>query len=207
MRNILPQTIADELKAHGRVQPRYHDAVTILFTDFKGFTRLTEQLEPRALIEELNEHFSAFDEIVTRHGLEKLKTIGDAYMCAAGLPEKAKDHAGDACAAALDIRDYMARTNTAREKMGLPRWDIWIGLHSGGVIAGVVGKTKFTYDIWGDAVNVAALMEAHAEPGQILLSDSTHSRIQTEFDMEFRGEVDTAKKGPLRCYVLKGRKS
>lgn len=205
LHNILPRSIAEELSAHGQVQPRYHDAVTILFTDFRGFTRLTERLEPRALIEALNEYFSAFDDIVARHGLEKLKTVGDAYMCAAGLPEKTRDSAGEACAAALDIRDFMARTNAGREKMGLPRWDIRIGLHTGGVIAGVVGKYKFTYDIWGDAVNVAALMEANAEPGEILISDSTYGRVQGAFETEFHAELETAKKGLLRCYVLKGR--
>ncbi len=206
LRNILPGSIAEELKSHGRVQPQYYDSVTILFTDFKGFTRLTERLEPRALIEELNEYFSVFDDIVVRHGLEKLKTIGDAYMCVAGLPGRNQMHAQDMCAAALDIRDYMARVNIARDKMGLPRWDIRIGLNTGGVIAGVVGKEKFTYDIWGDAVNVAALMEAHAEPGQIVLSDSTFSRVQNQFDTVFRDEIDTAKKGRIRCYVLNGRK-
>lgn len=147
------------------------------------------------MIEELHEHFSAFDDITTRHGLEKLKTIGDAYMCAAGLPEQTKKHAVDACTAALDIRDYMARTNIARDKVGLPRWEFRIGLHTGGVIAGVVGKKKFTYDIWGDAVNVAALMESHAEPGEIALSESTFSRVRDHFDAEFRYEIDTAKKG------------
>jgi class 3 adenylate cyclase len=155
----------------------------------------------------LNDHFSAFDDIVARHGLEKIKTVGDAYMCASGLPVKNKKHALDACAAALDIRDHMARVNFARDRMGLPRWDIRIGLHTGGVIAGVVGKKKFTYDIWGDAVNVAALMEAHAEPGQILLSDSTFGRVRGEFDTVLRGEIETAKKGRIRCYVLNGRKN
>ena len=207
LRNILPEDIAEELKAHGKVQPRYHDPVTILFTDFKGFTRLSERLEPRTLIEELNDHFSAFDDIVARHGLEKLKTIGDAYMCASGLPKKSQTHAIDACAAALDIRDHMGRDNDARDKMGLPRWEIRIGLHTGGVIAGVVGKSKFEYDIWGDAVNVAALMEANAEPGQIILSDNTLGHVGDRFDTEFRDEIDSVKKRRIRCNVLKGSKS
>ena len=207
LRNTLPESIAEELRAHGRVKPRYHDSATILFTDFRAFTGLAERLEPRALIEQLDDYFSAFDDIVTRHGLEKLKTIGDAYMCVAGLPDRNPKHAQHACAAALDIRDYMARANHANERMGLPRWDIRIGLHTGGVIAGVVGKKKFAYDIWGDAVNVAALMEAHAEPGQIVLSDSTFGRVRNQFDTTFRDEVDTAKKGRIRCYVLNGPKT
>lgn len=207
LRNILPASIAEELKTQGRVQPRYHDSVTILFTDFKGFTGLTERLEPRALIEELNEHFSAFDDIVARHGLEKLKTIGDAYMAVAGLPARSQRHADEACAAALGIRDYMARANSTRDKVGLPRWDIRIGLHTGGVIAGIVGKKKFTYDIWGDAVNVAALMEAHAEPGRILISDSTYGRVCHRFEAAARDDIATAKKGRIRCHVLDGPKS
>ena len=133
-------------------------------------------------IEELHNHFSTFDDIVTRYRLEKLKTIGDAYMCVAGLPHQTSRHAPDACNAALDIRDYMARTNIARSKLGLPCWNIRIGVHTGGVIAGVVGKQKFTYDVWGDAVNTAALMEAHAEPGTIVLSDSTFGHLHGEFE-------------------------
>ena len=207
LRNILPANIADELKAEGHVRPRYHDSVTILFTDFKDFTRLTEKMEPRQLIDELNDHFTAFDGIIARHGLEKLKTIGDAYMCSAGLAERSPRDAPDACAAALDIRDHMARVNAAREKMGRPAWEIRIGLHSGGVIAGVVGTDRFAYDIWGDAVNVAALMESHAEPGQILVSDATVMRIGDRFDTEFRDEIDTAKKTRIRCHVLEAAKT
>lgn len=206
IRNILPDDIAEELKRTGQVTPRYHEAVTILFTDFKSFTQLAERMEPRALIEELHDHFSTFDEIVTRHGLEKLKTIGDAYMCAAGLAEKTATHAEDCCRAALDIRDYMDRVNRSRIASGLPPWEIRIGLHSGGVIAGVVGTKKFEYDIWGDAVNVAALMEAQAEPGQILLSDVTFGLIRDRFETEFGGEVDSVKKGHVRYHVLKGPK-
>lgn len=203
--HILPQSIAEELKASGKVQPRYHDAVTILFTDFKHFTQLTGTIDPRTLIDELNDYFSAFDDIFARHGLEKLKTIGDAYMGAAGLLERTQTHAEDACAAALDIRDHMARVNARREKMGQPPWQIRIGLHTGGVIAGVIGKEKFNYDIWGDAVNVAALMETNAEPGQVLISESTFNQVTERFDTEFHGEIDTVKKkGRIRCHVLKG---
>jgi adenylate cyclase len=207
LHNILPRSIAEELKTFGRVQPRYYASATILFTDFQGFTRMTERIEPRALIEELHEHFSTFDDIVARHRVEKVKTIGDAYMCVAGLPQQTNRHASDACDAALDIRDYIARTNIDRSKLGLPCWNIRIGIHTGGVIAGVVGKKKFNYDIWGDAVNTAALMEAHAEPGQILLSDSTFGRLHDEFEVAFRNQINTAKKRHVPCYVLKARKN
>ncbi len=207
LRNILPDRIAEELKSSGHVQPKYHEAVTILFTDFKNFTQLTGGIEPRELIDDLNAYFSAFDDIIARHGLEKLKTIGDAYMCAAGLLARTQTPADDACAAALDIRDHMARVNAGREKMGQLPWEIRIGLHTGGVIAGVIGKEKFTYDIWGDAVNVAALMEANAAPGQILISDSTYHFVADRFDTEFHDEIDTIKKkGRIRCHVLKGPK-
>ena len=207
LHNILPQSIAEELKTSGSVQPRYYASVTILFTDFQGFTRMTERIEPRALIEQLHEHFSIFDDIVTRYRLEKVKTIGDAYMCVAGLPRQTSSHASDACNAALDIRDYIARTNIDRTKLGLPCWNIRIGIHTGGVIAGVVGKKKFTYDVWGDAVNTAALMEEHAEPGQILLSDSTFGRLHDEFDTVFRDQINTAKKRHIPCYILRARKN
>jgi len=204
--NILPGDIADELKSQGQVRPRFHDAVTVLFTDFVGFTEMSSQIEPRKLIDQLNDHFSAFDEIVARHGLEKLKTIGDAYMCVAGLPRRMKQHAHHACAAAIEIRDRMAQLNQAREKIGQPPWRIRVGLHSGGVIAGVIGKERLAYDIWGDTVNVAALMESHAQPGQILLSESTYNLVRDGFRAEPRGEIDTAKKkGPMRCYVLEGK--
>lgn len=208
LHHILPDSVADELKATGQVRPRYHESVTVLFTDFRQFTRLTGTIEPRALIDELNDHFSAFDEIIARHGLEKIKTIGDAYMCAAGLLERTQTHALDACAAALDIRDHMARVNRGRAKMGSPAWEIRIGLHTGGVIAGVVGKDKFTYDIWGDAVNVAALMESNAAPGEILISDATCVRVSERFETEFHAEIETVKKqGRIRSHILQGRKS
>ena len=205
LHNILPRYIAEELKTCGKVEPRYYASVTILFTDFQGFTRMTERLEPRGLIEKLHEHFSTFDDIVARYRLEKLKTIGDAYMCVAGLPHQSSRHASDACNAALDSRPYGAH-QYCTSKLGLPSWNIRIGIHTGGVIAGVVGKKKFTYDVWGDAVNTAALMEAHAEPGTILLSDSTFGHLHGDFQTVFRGEINTLKKGSLRCYVLNNRK-
>jgi class 3 adenylate cyclase len=208
LRSILPDDIAEELKSKGQVRPRYHDAGTIVFTDFKGFTEISGQTEPRELIEQLNDHFSAFDEIVAHHGLEKLKTIGDAYMCAAGLHARTHSHALDACATALDIRNHMSRVNSMREKMGLPLWEIRIGVHTGGVIAGIIGKEKFAYDIWGNAVNVAALLESHATPGQILISDSTYNSVSERFETEFHEEIETAKKkGRIRCHVLTNMKS
>jgi len=200
--NILPAKIASELKERNEVEPRYYDAVTIMFTDFKGFTRLAEASEPRALINDLSQYFSAFDEIIERHNLEKLKTIGDAYMCAGGLPEENRTHPVDACLAALEIQEFMARVNRQREKMRMPPWELRIGLHTGPVMAGVVGKKKFTYDIWGDAVNVAARMESSGEAGRISLSESIYQRVKDQFECEHRGEVDVKNKGLLDMYFL-----
>jgi class 3 adenylate cyclase len=200
--NILPAKIASELKERNEVEPRYYDAVTIMFTDFKGFTRLAEASEPRALINDLSQYFSAFDEIIERHNLEKLKTIGDAYMCAGGLPEENRTHPVDACLAALEIQEFMARVNRQREKMRMPPWELRIGLHTGPVMAGVVGKKKFTYDIWGDAVNVAARMESSGEAGRISLSESIYQRVKNQFECEHRGEVDVKNKGLLDMYFL-----
>jgi class 3 adenylate cyclase len=200
--NILPAAVADELEREKRVEPRYHASATIMFTDFKGFTRFAESLEPRRLVEDLHQYFSAFDEIVARHRLEKLKTIGDAYMCAGGLPDPNHTHPVDACLAALEIQGYMARMNTLRDKMRLPRWELRVGIHTGSVMAGVVGKRKFTYDIWGDAVNVAALMEANGTPGHINLSESTYHRVKTLFDTEDRGAIQAKNKGSLPMFYL-----
>lgn len=200
--NILPAEIARELERDQRVEPRYYASATILFTDFHGFTRFAESLEPRRLVDDLHQYFSAFDEIVERHGLEKLKTIGDAYMCAGGLPQPNMTHAVDACRAALEIQRYMARMNALRDKMRLPPWELRIGIHTGSVMAGVVGRKKFTYDIWGDAVNIAALMEANGVPGRINISESTFHRIKDLFSTEARGSIAAKNKGCLPMFFL-----
>jgi class 3 adenylate cyclase len=173
-----------------------------LFTDFKGFTRLAEASEPRTLVNDLNQYFSAFDEIMERHNMEKLKTIGDSYMCAGGLPEENRTHPVDACRAAMEIRDFMARVNSQREKMRLPAWELRIGLHTGPVMAGVVGKKKFTYDIWGDAVNIASRMESTGEPGRIALSESTYHHVKDQFECEHRGPIEIKNRGVMEAYFL-----
>ncbi len=200
--NILPADIAEELKRHGRVEPRYYSAVTIMFTDFQGFTRLAGSLEPKSLVEQLDDHFTLFDEIIDRHRIEKLKTIGDAYMCVGGLPEENRTHPIDACLAALEIRDALARINRNREKLRLEPWEIRIGLHTGPVMAGVVGRNKFTYDIWGDAVNIAARMEQCGEPGRINISETTHAAASRLFDVEPRGSIQAHAGGEIEMYFL-----
>ena len=143
-----------------------------------------------------------FDEISSRHRLEKLKTIGDAYMCAGGLPEAQRTHPVDACLAALEFQDYMARANQQREKLRLPRWELRIGLHTGPVMAGVVGRRRFTYDVWGDAVNVAARMEAAGSAKSINVSEGTMNRVKSLFEFEDRGVLEVKNKGGLRMFYL-----
>jgi adenylate cyclase len=202
LNNILPSSVAEELKRERHVQPRYYNSVTIMFTDFKDFTLQAERMEPRRLVDDLDFYFCAFDEIIARHRLEKLKTIGDAYMCVGGLPEENRTHATDACSAALEIQAFMARTNRQREKIRLAPWEVRIGIHTGSVMAGVVGKRKFAYDIWGDAVNVAARMEAHGEAERVNLSENTHHRVKEHFHTEHRGSIEVKNKGVLDMYFL-----
>jgi class 3 adenylate cyclase len=189
--NILPASIADELKANGRVQPKYIPSASILFTDFKGFTLLTERMEPVALIGLLDQYFAAFDDIVARRGLEKLKTIGDAYMAVAGVPVPSRHHAVDACLAALEMRSAVARMRAQRDKMRLPSLDLRIGIHTGPVMSGVVGKSRFTFDIWGDAVNTASLMEANGAAGHINVSETVAGHVSKLFELEPRGSIET----------------
>lgn len=200
--SILPPGIAEELLEHQRVEPRYHDSVTVLFADFKDFTSFAENMEPRALVEDLDRYFCAFDEIAAGHGLETLKTVGDAYMAVGGLPEENRTHPVDACLAALGIQGYVARMNGQRHKMRMPPWELRVGIHTGGVMAGVVGRRKFTYDVWGDAVNVAARMEASGEPGRVNVSESTWQHVRDLFEAEPRGSIEAKHKGRLAMFFL-----
>ena len=200
--NILPVSIAEELKQNGKVQPKYVASATILFADFKGFTLLAERMEPVALVGVLDQYFTAFDEIVARHGLEKLKTIGDAYMAVAGVPMASRRHGFDTCLAALEIQGVIARLKVQREKLRLPSLEMRIGIHTGPVISGVVGRRKFTFDIWGDAVNTAALMEANGAPGRINVSETVAGHVKTLFELEPRGAIETKHKRRLEMYFL-----
>jgi class 3 adenylate cyclase len=200
--NILPAKIAEELKEQHRVAPHFYESVTVLFTDFQDFTLLTERMEPKGLVDLLDQYFTEFDEIIARHDLEKLKTIGDAYMCAGGLPEERRGHAVDACLAALEMLSYARQAKAQRDRLRLPSCDIRIGIHTGPVMAGVVGAQKFTYDIWGDAVNIAARMEAASEGGRINISESTLHHIAERFETEPRGPIEVKNKGELQMHFL-----
>jgi adenylate cyclase len=190
LRDLLPAAIADELKTNGRVQPRYIRSATVLFADVQGFTLLAERAEPAALVGLLDQYFTAFDDIVARRGLEKIKTMGDAYMAVSGVPESDRRHPVDACLAALEMQATAARIKSRSDKMRLPSLELRIGIHTGPVISGVVGSRRFSFDIWGDAVNTAALMEAHCLPGRINVSDTVAGRVKALFELEPRGPVE-----------------
>ncbi|MGK9165733.1 GAF domain-containing protein [Inquilinus limosus] len=201
--DILPASIAAELRENQRVRPSYYESATVLFADFKGFTRLTERFEPAGLIEQLDRHFAAFDDIAGEHRLEKLKTIGDAYLCVGGLPETNRTHAVDACLAALRMQAVTARLNRQREALHLPPWELRIGINTGPLVAGVVGKRKFTYDVWGNSVNVAERMEAACEPGLVNISASTEMHVRHLFETEPRGTVEVKHMGHMPMAFLR----
>ncbi|MBT8322419.1 MAG: tetratricopeptide repeat protein, partial [Eudoraea sp.] len=175
--NILPEKTARELKAHGRVKADRFESVSVLFTDFKGFTRISEKLSPEVLVESVDYYFSKFDEIMGKYGLEKIKTIGDAYMCAGGLPFPSNDHAEKMILAAQEIVDFVQECKEKGAE-GHARLDIRVGINTGPVVAGVVGTKKFSYDIWGDTVNVASRMESNSEPGRINISENTYQLVR-----------------------------
>ena len=188
--NLLPRAIAEELKRDGKVQPKYIRSATVLLADFQGFTLLSERAEPAALIGLLDEYFSAFDDIMARHGLEKIKTIGDAYMAVGGVPETGLPHPIDAGLAALEMQATVARMKSRSDALRLPSLELRIGIHTGPVISGVVGNHRFAFDIWGDAVNIASFMEAQCLPGRINVSDTAAGHAKTLFELEPRGAVE-----------------
>ena len=182
--NILPHETANELKEKGTATPKHYDKVSVLFTDFKGFTNIAEKLTPQQLIEELNYCFFEFDKIIDKHNLEKIKTIGDAYMCAGGIPIANDSNPVDIVRAGLEIKAFMEQLKVDREKQGKDYWELRIGIHTGQVVAGVVGKNKFAYDIWGDAVNTASRMESSGIPGQVNISGTTYEYVKDKFHYE-----------------------
>lgn len=197
--NILPAEVAEELKEKGSADAKLFDEVTVLFTDFKGFTNVSEQLTPQELVNELNECFKVFDEIIGRYNIEKIKTVGDAYLAAAGLPSPNQSHADDMIRAALEIRDFMV---SRKKKLGKRTFEMRVGIHSGSVVAGIVGVKKFAYDIWGDTVNTAARMEQHGVPGKVNISHTTYELVKDKFRCEYRGELEAKNKGKLKMYFV-----
>ena len=200
--NILPKLVAEELKQTGRAAARQFADVTVMFTDFVNFTRIAEQMEPDALVAELDYCFGEFDRITAEHGLEKIKTIGDAYLCTGGLPEGKPDHSVDVVRAALAIRQFIAERKAQQTAEGKPFFEVRIGVHNGPLVAGVVGTRKFAYDIWGDTVNTAARMEQSSEPGRVNVSGRTWLAVKDQFLGTFRGRVNAKNKGAIEMYFV-----
>ena len=205
LRNILPDEVAEELKTRGYATPHNYESATVLFTDFVNFTSLSTKLTPKELIDELDTCFLAFDEICERHGLEKIKTIGDAYMCAGGLPIPNETHAGDAVRAALDMCAWLEKRN-ADNANAVFRY-MRVGIHTGPVVAGVIGKNKFAYDIWGDAVNLAARLEELGEPNRVNISAETAKAVKGSFEIIHRGEKEVHNKGLVNMYFVEPKKN
>jgi class 3 adenylate cyclase len=199
--NILPKETGEELKKSGKVEAKKYEAVTVLFTDFKGFTKLAENSSPEKLVESVDMYFSEFDKIVAKYKLEKIKTIGDSYMCAGGLPEQTDNHADLMAQAALEILNFVEKTKRVHAVSDI-RFDVRIGIHTGPVVAGVVGKYKFSYDIWGDTVNVASRIESSCEAGKISVSEVTYNLLKDKFNFESRGEIQMKNRSPLNMYYL-----
>ena len=193
--NVLPAGIAAALRDGPRTIADHREEVTVLFADITGFTPMSAQMSPDDLVEMLNEVFSEFDRIVARWGVEKIKTIGDCYMVAAGVPHPRADHAEVLTRVAVELRDLMQRRRFGGRQLALR-----IGLNSGPVVAGVIGTSKFSYDLWGDAVNTASRMESHAAHGTIQITESTFARIRHAFACEARGTVDVKGKGALKVW-------
>jgi len=202
--NILPFAIAEELKLNGTSKPKLFDEVSVGFTDFSGFTMISEKLTPEMLVEKLDEIFYAFDLIIERHGLQRIKTIGDAYMFAAGVPEPLDDHAVRIVEAAIEMRDYIEQYNRELHRND-PKWNIRIGVNTGPIVAGVIGIKKFAYDIWGDAVNLAARMESSGEVAKVNVSGSTYELIKGRFATEHRGKIAAKNKGEVDMYFVEHR--
>jgi len=205
--NILPGEVAEELKMTGVAKAKSFDHVTVMLTDFKGFTNISEKISAEELVAELNYCFTAFDKIIQQYKIEKIKTIGDAYLCASGLPVANPYHAQDILRAAIEIRDFIAKRKLEKEAKGEIPFEIRIGIHTGPVVAGIVGMKKYAYDIWGDTVNTAARMEQNGVTGMINISGSTYQLVKHQFDCTSRGKIEAKNKGLIEMYFADRKQS
>ncbi len=204
--NILPREVADELKEHAPPAPVSYDSVTIAFTDFQDFSKAAGELSPVDLLRELNDCFTRFDAAMEANGLEKLRTVGDSYMYAGGIPSSTRTHAVDAVLAAIEIQAFMFETRSVRMNAGRTFWQARLGIHTGPLVAGIVGRKKFTYDVWGDTVNQARRMESSCEPGKINVSRETFEATRDFFDAVSRGMVITNKGESFEMFFVTGIK-
>lgn len=205
--NILPSEVAKELQLKGQATPRNYESVSVMFTDFKSFTIHADKMSPQQLVEELNTCFIAFDNIIEKYGLEKIKTIGDSYMCAGGIPTPDKKHAYNIVKASLEIQEYIVLNNKRKFAAGLEPWDLRIGVHVGPVVAGVVGRKKYAYDIWGSTVNIASRLESNGEPEQVNISASVYELVKNEFSCSYRGKIYAKNVGEVDMYFVESETS
>ncbi len=200
--NILPSEVAKELQESGKATPRNFDSVPVMFTDFKSFTTHADKMSPQELVEELNACFIAFDDIIEKYNLEKIKTIGDSYMCAGGIPTPDVNRAYNMVKASLEIQEYIIQNNSRRISEGQDPWDLRIGVHVGPVVAGVVGKKKYAYDIWGSTVNIASRMESNGAAGQVNISAATYELVKEQFACSYRGKIYAKNVGDIDMYFV-----
>ena len=204
--NILPYNVAEELKQTGHCQAKTFSMVTVMFTDFKDFTSVSERVSAELLVDEINFCFSAFDQIIQKYKVEKIKTVGDAYLCVSGLPVLSYSHAIDMVNAAIEIRDFMVSRKKEKEDRGEIPFELRLGIHTGPVVAGIVGLKKFQYDIWGDTVNLAARMESSGEVGQVNISGTTYDLVKGKFNCIHRGKIQAKNKGEIDMYFVESTK-
>ncbi len=201
LHNIFPSEIVKELKETGSVKPRIFENVTLLFTDFQDFTSFASDMHPVQLVSELNDIFKNFDSIIEKHGLEKLKTMGDSYIVAGGLPKETEDHAIKTVTAALEMQEYIKNRKPVLGR----KWEMRAGIHSGHVVAGVVGKNKFTYEVWGNTFNIASKMERRGIPGKVNITSDTYKLVKDCFDCEFFNEVEIVGNGKIGMYLISSK--
>ena len=200
--NILPDEVANEIKLKGRSMPKTFSMVTVMFTDFKDFTHVSQNISAELLVAELDYCFSAFDKMLQKYKIEKIKTVGDAYLCASGLPVSSFTHATDMVSAAIEIRNFMLERKKEKESKGEIPFEMRIGIHTGPVVAGIVGVKKYAYDIWGDTVNVAARMEQNSEAGKINISGNTYELVKDKFKSVHRGKIQVKNKGEIDMFFV-----